>query len=146
MARRLSLNDFLEHGGAAERHSDLRLLRALLNRAPRADEDDADQQEAHDLMLDGVPPDLIPPPRRDRSMKGLSFSEVEAFEDMVERLENGQQKTLSPKQREWAARRVDELGVEAETPAERNKNVPRGGKVQLAPALGDRPLKPPGRR
>jgi len=80
--------------------------------------------------------------------EGLSESEHEAFEDMLTRLESDprDQLELSEKQRAWVYRRADELDVIVESPAERNKDVPKGREVELSPVLQNRPKKPPGRR
>ena len=78
---------------------------------------------------------------------GLKDAERQAFEDMRDALEAPVRKyeTLSPKQREWATRRADEMSLDLRTPAERNADVPRGHEVESRAAQLGLPLAPPGR-
>lgn len=107
---------------------------------PSEDRGNADRRMLRALLDAGHPdPDF--------GSHALNPNEYDSFTDMLDRLEHGQRE-LTAKQREWAERRCDELGVDWEDPAERNKNVPRGREVEPMAVLRDcmRPLKPPGRK
>lgn len=118
------LASFLDDPEDDRRQEDLRMLRLLVEEAPRADEEDFD--------------------RRPRAEDGLATNEVEAFADMQRRLEDEGQKVLTEKQRAWVARRFEELGLE--DPAVLNARVPRGREVEAPAVLRDLPKRPPGRR
>ena len=68
------------------------------------------------------------------------------FEDMLDRIhpEFGDYPSLTDRQRSYVENVLAELGIDADDPAERNRNVPRGREVPLA-FNAHLPLSPPGR-
>ena len=88
-----------------------------------------------------------------RALRGLleteELSDVEraAFDSMLADITGGTRyRQLTINQREWAMRRCDDLGIVVIDPAERNKDVPRGREVEMAPILRNLPKMPPKRR
>ena len=70
----------------------------------------------------------------------LDDHEREAFEDMRDKLHDWLP-ALSEKQRGWLAEAAARLGVDALTPAERNKDVPRGRDVTPPAVLSQESLR-----
>lgn len=73
----------------------------------------------------------------------LDKSTRDAFESMLERLEDGRQVQLSAKQREWIN---DKLGNPTYLNLVSSGKVSKGREVPTPAVLLNRPLKPPGRR
>lgn len=71
----------------------------------------------------------------------LTDCEQDAFDEMLERLAKGQRRELTERQREWAERVADRVGVSVVDPAERNANVPRGRDVPSPDVLSPEALK-----
>jgi hypothetical protein len=86
---------------------------------------------------------------------GTALDVPEAFYDMLVRLEDQRQRTLTPKQRRWANAIAATSGHIEESPGPEDDDgpeptrltggdVPRGREVELL--VKDRPLRPPTRR
>lgn len=77
----------------------------------------------------------------------LTKSEREAFEDMHRRISGDLPafKTLHPNARKWVKEATKKYLLD-KSPAERNKNVPRGKEVQVPSVLGNLPKSPPRRK
>ena len=72
----------------------------------------------------------------------LSDDEHDAFGDMLVRLEDGQRE-LTPKQRDWAEKAAERLGLSV--PRD-NSRVPVGRPVETPAVLRNLPKRPPTRR